>query len=178
MRGRRAAGDVTPGDVVVPDQLVDRTSGRTQTYVESGAVHTQFADPYCRRLGAVGAASEPSVKVGDAMTDIAVPRFSARAEKRHYGAEGWTLVNMTGQPEAVLARGKRTCYAAIALVPDMDAGVEEGAGVGQEEGFALFRDNLERLRRLLTDTVAVLPSPEGCPCSTWADGLDLSYDVP
>ncbi len=85
---------------------------------------------------------------------------------------------MTGQPEAVLARGRRTCYAAIALVPDMDAGVEEGAGVGQEEGFALFRDNLERLRRLLTDTVAVLPSHEGCPCSTWADGLDPSYDVP
>ncbi len=85
-----------------------------------------FADPYCRRLGAVDAASEPSVKVGDAMSDIAGPRFSAHVQKRHYGAEGWTLVNMTGQPEAVLARGRRTCYAAIALVPDMDAGVEEG----------------------------------------------------
>jgi 5'-methylthioadenosine phosphorylase len=85
---------------------------------------------------------------------------------------------MTGHPEAVLAREMRMCYAAIALVTDMDAGVETGAGVGQEEIFARFRDNLGRLTRLLADTVAGLPDAAGCTCSTWADGLELTYDVP
>ncbi|MCW2843905.1 MAG: mtnP, partial [Nocardioides sp.] len=72
----------------------------------------------------------------------------------------------------------RQCYTAIALVTDMDAGVEAGSGVGQEEVFAMFEQNLERLKGLLTDTVATLPDPDGCPCSAWADGLELTYQVP
>lgn len=55
---------------------------------------------------------------------------------------------------------------------------EGEAGVGQEEVFALFRANLQRLTGLLTDAVAALPSPDGCTCSTWADGLALTYRVP
>jgi 5'-methylthioadenosine phosphorylase len=85
---------------------------------------------------------------------------------------------MTAMPEAVLARELRMCYASIALVTDMDAGADSGEGVGQEEVFALFRQNLERLTGLLTDTIAGLPSPDGCPCYTWADGIDLTYLVP
>jgi 5'-methylthioadenosine phosphorylase len=69
------------------------------------------------------------------------------------------------------------CYAAIALVTDMDAGVETGSGVGQEEVFARFLANLERLTGLLTTTVAALPDPDGCTCSTWADDIDLTYEV-
>jgi len=170
--------DVAPGDVVVPDQLVDRTAGRTQTYVETGAVHLPFADPYCPRVSGAVLAADPGVRAGGAMVVIEGPRFSTRAESQHYAAQGWTLVNMTGHPEAVLAREMRMCYAAIALVTDMDAGVETGEGVGQEEIFARFRDNLERLARLLAGTVAGLPDAAGCTCSTWADGLELTYDVP
>ena len=70
------------------------------------------------------------------------------------------------------------CYAALALVTDMDAGVEGGAGVGQEEVFARFRENLERLTGLLTSAIAALPEPGGCTCSTWANGLELTYSVP
>ncbi len=44
--------------------------------------------------------------------------------------------------------------------------------------FALFAENLERLRGLLADTIAALPDPDGCPCATWADGIDLTYDIP
>ena len=85
---------------------------------------------------------------------------------------------MTGSPEAPLARELGMCYATIALVTDMDAGAETGGGVGQEEVFARFRANLERLTGLLTDTVAGLPDPAGCTCATWADGIDLTYEVP
>lgn len=170
--------EVAPGDVVLPDQLVDRTTSRIQTYVETGAVHLPFADPYCARLTAAVSAADPSVKVGGAMVVIEGPRFSTRAESQHYAAQGWTLVNMTGHPEAVLAREMQQCYTAIALVTDMDAGVDAGSGVGQDEVFALFAHNLERLKGLLTDTIAALPEVDGCACSSWAEGITLTYPIP
>lgn len=170
--------DVAPGDVVVPDQLVDRTHGRVQSYVESGAVHLPFADPYCGALSRTVAAADPSVRVGGTMVVVEGPRFSTRAESRHYAAQGWSLINMTGQPEAALAREMQQCYVSIALVTDLDAGVEAGSGVSQEEVFARFAANLDRLRALLAATTADLPDPDGCSCATWADGIELTYDVP
>jgi 5'-methylthioadenosine phosphorylase len=170
--------EVAPGDIVVPDQLVDRTYRRIPSYVETGAVHLPFGDPYCDRLSATVAAADPVIKAGGAMVIIEGPRFSTRAESRSYAGEGWSLINMTGHPEAALAREMRQCYAAIALVTDMDAGAETGEGVGQEEVFALFRANLERLTGILARTIETMPDPDGCSCSTWADGIDLTYDVP
>ncbi|RYP89056.1 S-methyl-5'-thioadenosine phosphorylase [Nocardioides guangzhouensis] len=170
--------EVEPGDVVVPDQLVDRSWGRDQSYVETGACHVPFADPYCARMSEAVAAADASVKRGGTMVVVQGPRFSTRAESVHYADQGWSLVNMTGQPEAVLAREMRQCYTAIALVTDMDAGIETGSGVGQEEVFALFAENLNRLRTLLADTIASLPDPDGCPCNTWAADVELTYEVP
>jgi 5'-methylthioadenosine phosphorylase len=169
---------VAPGDVVVPDQLVDRTHRRVGSYVETGAVHLPFADPYCAGVAGAVASADPAVTAGGTMVVIEGPRFSTRAESRDYASRGWSLINMTGAPEAALAREMRQCYAAIALVTDMDAGAESGAGVGQEEVFALFRANLERLTGLLTRAIAALPDPDGCSCSTWADGVELTYQVP
>lgn len=168
--------EAAPGDVVVPDQLVDRTSGRTQSFVEQGAVHVPFADPYCGRLAAV-LGRAPGVRSGGTMVVVEGPRFSTRAESRYYAAQGWSLVNMTGHPEAVLARELRMCYSAVALVTDMDAGVESGDGVGQEEVFAMFARNIDRLKALLSAVIADLPDPAGCTCATWADGLELDYDA-
>ena len=122
--------------------------------------------------------ADPEIVAGGTMVVIEGPRFSTRAESRSYAAQGWDLINMTGAPEAALAREMRQCYAAIALVTDMDAGAESGQGVGQEQVFALFKANLERLTGLLTRTIEELPDPDGCTCSTWADGLELTYEVP
>jgi 5'-methylthioadenosine phosphorylase len=85
---------------------------------------------------------------------------------------------MTGQPEASLARELQVCYAAIALVTDMDAGVSAGEGVGQEEVFAMFAANIDRLKLLLTKVIGNLPDPTGCSCASWAEGLGLTYEVP
>lgn len=169
--------EVAPGDIVVPDQLVDRTTGRIQTFVEAGGTHAPFADPYCPRLAAT-LGEAPEVSTGGAMVVIEGPRFSTRAESQWYAAQGWTLVNMTGHPEAVLARELRMCYSSVALVTDMDAGIEAGAGVGQEEVFAMFARNIERLKSLLAGAIDRLPDPTGCSCASWADGLELSYAIP
>jgi 5'-methylthioadenosine phosphorylase len=168
--------DVAPGDLVVPDQLVDRTVGRAQSYVSSGALHVPFADPYCPTLSqAVVAAGD--VRAGGTMVVVEGPRFSTRAESQHYAGQGWSLVNMTGHPEAVLSRELRMCYTALALVTDMDAGVASGEGVDQQEVFAMFAANIDRLKQLIIGVVGSLPSPgEGCGCASWADGLDLPYE--
>ena len=112
------------------------------------------------------------------MVVVEGPRFSTRAESRHYAAQGWSLINMTGHPEAVLAREMQQCYAAVALVTDLDAGLAAGEGVGQAAVFRRFRDNLDRLRGLLADAIAALPEPAGCSCSTWAHDVELTYEVP
>jgi len=170
--------EVSPGDVVVPDQLVDRTFGRVQTFAETGAVHVPFADPYCAGLGEAVTRADDTVVAGGTMVVVEGPRFSTRAESQHYAAQGWSLVNMTGQPEAALARELRMCYAAVALVTDVDAGVESGAGGGAGGGWGVFEGNIERLKTLLVDAVKGLPDPEGCSCSSWADGIDLGYGIP
>ena len=165
---------VAPGDLVAPDQLVDRTFRRVGSYVEAGAVHLPFADPYCPRLlGTLGCVDD--LRTGATMVVVEGPRFSTRAESRHYAAEGWDLINMTGAPEAALARELRLCYAAVAVVTDMDAGAESGEGVGQAEVFELFGRSLDRLRGVLEQVVAAAPDPGGCSCASWADELELTY---
>jgi 5'-methylthioadenosine phosphorylase len=179
--------ETTPGTLVVPDQLVDRTTTRVQTYMDSGAAHAPFADPYCPRLRAAlsGAAGSDALHAGT-MVVIEGPRFSTRAESRSHAAAGWTVVNMTGQPEAVLARELGLCYATIALVTDLDAGVSAETSVDQAQVFALFERHIGRLRGLLTDVVAGLgdaASEEGatarrCSCAAWLDDVTLPFDLP
>lgn len=172
-----------PGALVVPDQLVDRTYGRPQTYFdEGGAVHVGFADPYCPR--GRGTAVEAAHRAGwdpvDGGTLVVIegPRFSTRAESRWYAAQGWALVGMTGHPEAVLARELALCYVPLALVTDLDAGIEQGEGVSQEEVFRVFGRNVERLRELLLDVIETLSVERACPCPRALDGLNLPFPLP
>ncbi|MEV4118684.1 S-methyl-5'-thioadenosine phosphorylase [Micromonospora sp. NPDC049645] len=170
--------ELGPGTLVVPDQLVDRTSGREQTYHDGqsstdgrlpGVVHVPFADPYCpvgraTVLDAARSAGWQPVD-GGAMVVIQGPRFSTRAESQWYGRMGWSIVGMTGHPEAVLARELALCYTALSLVTDLDSGVEVGHGVTQQEVFTVFAQNIGRLRLLLGDAVQALPTDQGaCPC--------------
>lgn len=165
-----------PGAFVVPDQLVDRTTSRVQTFVDRGAAHAEFADPYCRRLRRV--LLRDGAHDGGAMVVIEGPRFSTRAESQWYAAQGWALVNMTGHPEAVLARELGLCYATIALVTDLDAGVSAEDSVDQATVFAMFAANIDRLKTLLADAIAELPPHEPCPCNTWLDGIELPFELP
>jgi len=129
-------------------------------------------------MSVTSASGADDVRHGGTMVVIEGPRFSTRAESRHYAEQGWDLINMTGAPEAQLAREMGQCYAPLALVTDMDAGAESGEGVGQDEVFALFRKNLDRLTGILASAIEQLPDPTGCTCSTWSDGIELTYEVP
>jgi 5'-methylthioadenosine phosphorylase len=172
-----------PGTLIVPDQLVDRTTGRDQTYYDAdGAVHVAFADPYCPqgRGEAIAAARAAGWVLEEAGTLVVIngPRFSTRAESRWYAGQGWTLVGMTGHPEAVLARELALCYTTLALVTDTDAGVAEGEGVTQDEVFAAFGRNAARLRDLVFDIIAKLPEDRTCPCPDVLRGIPLPFELP
>jgi 5'-methylthioadenosine phosphorylase len=172
--------ELGPGTFVVPDQLIDRTSGREQTFYDSGAVHVSFADPYCPvgRATVLSAAERVSPVDGGTMVVVEGPRFSTRAESRWFTALGGAVVNMTGHPEAVLARELALCYTAIALVTDLDAGVEGDHGVTQEEVFAVFADNTAILRDILLNAVTALPAERSCPCGHALDGIPLPIKLP
>ncbi len=182
-----AVGSLTPaygaGTLAVPDQLVDRTFGRSQTFYDGGfPVHVQFSDPYCPagRASVISAARSAGWGPVEAGTLVVIegPRFSTRAESRWYAAQGWTLIGMTGHPEAVLARELAMCYTTIALVTDTDAGVAEGEGVTQEEVFGVFSANISRLRDLIVNVIEDLPLERTCPCPKTLDGLKLPIELP
>lgn len=160
------------GALVAPDQVVDRTTSRVSTFVTSGALHAPFADPYCARLrGAL--ARQSNVVRGGTMVVIEGPRFSSRAESRAYAAAGWELINMTGCPEAALARELGICYQPLALITDLDAGLAEGEGVHTEDVLALFAANLPALRRALVTWLGDLPDATDCDCRTWTEPLEF-----
>lgn len=171
-----------PGSLVVPDQLVDRTSGRERTYYDTGGVHVPFADPYCPvgRAAVTRLADQHGWSPTGSGTMVVIdgPRFSTRAESRSHTAAGWDVVNMTGQPEAVLAREMELCYTAIALVTDLDAGLEAADAVRAAEVLRVFQANLERLRTLLTAVVAELPTERDCACGAALDGLHVDLTLP
>jgi 5'-methylthioadenosine phosphorylase len=175
--------DYGPGTLAIPDQIVDRTSGRVQTFYDEGvAVHVQFADPYCPvgRSTAIDSASAVGWQPLPAGTLVVIegPRFSTRAESRWYAAQDWTLIGMTGHPEAVLARELALCYTTVTLVTDTDAGVEEGEGVTQDEVLRVFAVNIAKLREVIIRIIGDLPMDRNCPCPHALDGLKLPFALP
>ncbi len=161
--------DIHPGQIVVIDQLVDRTWGRPDTFHDvggppgelgtKGSVHHQsFAEPYDADLRhhLVAAARRTGVDVVDGGTMVVIngPRFSTRAESRWFRSMGWHVVNMTGYPESVLAAELGMHYAGLALVTDYDAGFDGHPPVTMDEVFAVMRANVERVRGVIVNAVS------------------------
>jgi 5'-methylthioadenosine phosphorylase len=182
-----------PGTLVVPDQLVDRTKSRAGSYFDGEpladgqtpkVVHVSLADPYCpvgRRIAvkaARGLGWEPVD--GGTLVIIEGPRFSTRAESRWHAAQGWSVVGMTGHPEAALARELELCYTSLNLVTDLDAGAASGEGVLHTDVLEVFAANVERLRTVLFDAVAELPveAERDCLCTAALDGLEPGIKLP
>ncbi len=162
---------VRPGEFVLCDQFVDRTSGRADTFYDGPVTtHVSAADPYCPTLRQLVAqvAREQGLPLHERGTVVVVqgPRFSTRAESRWFRAQGWEVVNMTQYPEAHLARELALCYVNISLVTDYDVGVEgdpQASPVTAEEVMRQFAANNAKLRDLILACVARLPERNTCP---------------
>jgi 5'-methylthioadenosine phosphorylase len=164
---------VKPGHFVLCDQLVDRTSGREDTFYDGPeTTHISFADPYCptMREAAFAQARDQGIEIHDRGTMVVIqgPRFSTRAESAWFQSEGWEVINMTQYPEAVLARELELCFLNISLITDYDVGVEgeDVEPVTHEAVIKVFEENNEKLRELLHRVVPDLPEARDCPCAT------------
>lgn len=159
--------DLPPGDLVVVDQLVDRTHSRIGTFFDGPETfHVPLADPYDSALGTQLAdharALGLAVHEGGTVVVIPGPRFSTRAESRWHAAMGWDLVNMTQAPEAALAAEAGLAFVGIGLVTDYDAGLEDDPSippVTQDEVFGFLAANADNMRRLLHTAIPALDLP-------------------
>jgi 5'-methylthioadenosine phosphorylase len=171
-------GELAPGDFVVCDQFVDRTSGRADTYYDGpDTTHVAAAQPFCPGLREqlVSTARELGVRVHDGGTLVVIqgPRFSTLAESRWYAAQGWDVVNMTAYPEAWLARELELCYANVSMITDYDAGAGGEDAVTAEAVMRVFGENLERLRELLLAVIPKIGPQPSDVCSTALSGAHL-----
>jgi len=121
--------DLTPGSIVIPDQIIDYTWSRNATYFEEGLTHVthiDFSQPYCEELrqALLAAAKLAGLAVAASGTYGATqgPRLETAAEVNRLERDGCDLVGMTGMPEAALARELGLCYASCAVVANQAAG--------------------------------------------------------
>ncbi|MCJ2182321.1 S-methyl-5'-thioadenosine phosphorylase [Novosphingobium sp. 1949] len=153
---------MAPGDMVLVDQFIDRTTARTGSFFGSGLVaHVSLADPTCERLRTLlgKAAGQTGARVHPSGTYVCIegPQFSTRAESRMYQGWGGEVIGMTGMPEARLAREAELPYAMLGMVTDYDCWRVEEAGVEVSHVLAVMQANAEVARAALRELAARLP---------------------
>lgn len=158
------ARHVKPGDFVVCDQFVDRTSGRSDTFFDGPIVtHVSSAetyDPVLRGL-AVETIRDHGIEAHDGGTVVVIngPRFSTKSESKWFMDAGWEVINMSQYPEAWLCRELGMAVVNISLITDYDAGVLEGTeAVNAHDVLEVFSANAERIQRVVLDLIGRFPT--------------------
>ncbi len=170
---------IAPLDVVIPDQLFDRTRARPSTFFDQGIVaHVGFADPFCPALSDVlfRAAGQAGTRVHKGGTYVCIegPQFSTRAESRIYRTWGVDVIGMTALPEAKLAREAEICYATLALATDYDVWHETAAPVSVELVVRNLLANVESGKRIIRAALPAVPGERTCPCATALEGAIIT----
>jgi len=163
--------ELKPGDLVIPDQIIDRTRHRIDSFFgDDIVVHIAFADPFCPDLSKIlyDAAKKTKVTVHHNGTYIAMegPAFSTRAESRLYRSWGADVIGMTGIPEAKLAREAEICYAMIAGVTDYDSWQEKSQRLVVGDIIKTLRRNIDTIREIIKLAVAEVRDERTCECAT------------
>ncbi len=166
--------DIAPRDLVVPDQLFDRTKSRVNSFFEGGiVVHCTFAEPFCPALSQLlleSAQGLGDVKVHAGGTYVCMegPLFSTKAESNVYRHLGMDIIGMTALPEAKLAREAEMCYATIACATDYDCWHETEESVTVEMVIGNLSANVANAQRILRDVAQLIPSERtglSCGCA-------------
>jgi 5'-methylthioadenosine phosphorylase len=160
-----------PGDVVVPDQFIDRTVARPSTFFGDGiVVHVSLADPVCAAFAdtveqaARGAGGR--VHRGGTYLCMEGPQFSSRAESNLYRQWGADIIGMTNWQEAKLAREAELCFASLALVTDYDCWKTDEAHVVIEDVLRILAANADLARHAVAGVAAGLAAQRRCACAS------------
>lgn len=161
--------DLPPRQAVIPDQFIDRTRHRVDTFFSDGVVaHAALADPVCPALSVAleeaARGAGLAVRRGGTYVCMEGPQFSTRAESRLYRSWGADIIGMTNLTEARLAREAEICYASLALVTDYDCWREATGDVSVEAILAILEENAAAARRSLAGAVARVDPDRPCAC--------------
>jgi 5'-methylthioadenosine phosphorylase len=161
---------IHPGDMVIPNQYIDRTIHRQNTFFTDGIVcHISFGDPVCPVLSQIlfQAGKEVGATVQKDGTYLCIegPQFSTRAESRLYRTWGVDVIGMTNLPEAKLAREAEICYATIAFVTDYDCWHEEAEDVSVGEILRILAQSTKIAKSAIRNAVKNLPEKRDCVCA-------------
>ena len=167
--------DVQPLDIVIPDQIIDRTKSRVNTFFGEGiVVHCTFADPFCPVLSQIlyqtayyhVGTHMPRVHPGGTYVAMEGPFFSTRAESNLYRSWGASVIGMTALPEAKLAREAEICYATIACVTDYDCWHEVHESVTIDMVISNLMRTVHAAQEVIRKASAQLPQRRECSCAT------------
>jgi len=161
---------IRPFDLVVPDQLIDRTYAREATFFDDVIVgHVPFAQPFCtelsRKVAAAGERHALTTHLGGKCVVIEGPQFSTRAESELYRSWGANVIGMTTLPEAKLAREAEICYATMALVTDYDCWHDGEEPVSVDLVVSNLYRNTATARDVISEVVAQQKFERECTCS-------------
>ncbi len=164
---------IAPRDLIIPDQLFDRTRSRVNSFYEGGiVVHCTFAEPFCPTLSKLlleTARELGDVKVHEGGTYVCMegPLFSTKAESNVYRKWGMDIIGMTALPEAKLAREAELCYAVIACATDYDCWHETEESVTVEMVIGNLSANVANAQRILQKVAQRIPADRSgvaCEC--------------
>jgi 5'-methylthioadenosine phosphorylase len=161
--------DIHPLDLVIPDQVIDRTRGRVSTFFGRGLVaHIGFAEPFCPHLSQILYQTAhklgKTARRGGTCVVMEGPAFSTKAESHLYRSWGASIVGMTALPEAKLAREAEICYATLAFVTDYDCWHESAEPVSVEMVVANLMQNAETAKNILKAAIAAATKERDCQC--------------
>jgi len=162
--------ELKPRDIVIPDQLFDRTRQRPYTFFGEGIVaHIGFANPYCPELSKIlyQIAKDLGISVHRGGTYVCIegPQFSTKAESKVFRSLGFSIIGMTNLPEAKLAREAEICYATLGLVTDYDVW-KEGEEVTVERVVGNLLANIENVKKLIKAAIPRLERERKCECAS------------
>lgn len=171
--------DIHPLDIVVPDQFIDRTRHRPDTFFGQGIVaHVSLADPVCPELAAltIAAVKETGARVHGGGTYLCMegPQFSTRAESQVYRSLGASVIGMTNMQEARLCREAELCFATLALVTDYDCWKTNEDPVTVEAIAGRLEANAARARQTVSALAGRLPPIRVCSCGRALDGAVIT----
>ena len=171
--------DYMPGQIVVPDQLLDNTRGRDRSFFGRGLVaHLSVPNPFCpdlsRQLTEAVRRAGGEVHVGGAFVTIEGPRFSTKAESELFRSWGMSIVGMTAAPEAFLAREAEMCYATMAHVTDYDVWHLSEAPVTVDAVVKTLRKNTALAQAAIRVLLGQLTDERACDCKTSMSGAFIT----
>ncbi|MCH9035768.1 MAG: S-methyl-5'-thioadenosine phosphorylase [Chloroflexi bacterium] len=161
--------EIRPLDMVVPDQLIDRTKSRVNSFFEEElVVHAAFADPYCPALSQalydVASSVTERAHKGGTLIVMEGPLFSTRAESEMYRSWGASIIGMTALPEAKLAREAELCYATLACATDYDCWRPGYDSVSVELIVGNLIKNVGAAQQIIRNLMGLIPDRRGCDC--------------